>query len=99
MDQTLRETVQAAAERADVRAAVTDLYADVQRAIDARRPACAISGRCCRFEEYGHRLYLTTIELAVFVHDLRAKHSPDEVAALMRQWDNSGCPFQVNKLC
>jgi Fe-S-cluster containining protein len=34
------------------------------------------SGRCCRFEEYGHRLYVTTMEVAAFVHELTAAHSP-----------------------
>jgi Fe-S-cluster containining protein len=50
------------------------------------------SGRCCRFEEYGHRLYVTTLELAAFVAEL-----PD--AAGTKDWDGTGCPFQVNKLC
>jgi Fe-S-cluster containining protein len=74
------------------------LYADVQRAIDARRPACAVSGRCCRFEEFGHRLFVTTVELAAFVAALEGtgrRPGGDPAAA----WDGTGCPFQSGKLC
>ena len=70
---------------------MTRVYADVQAAIDERKPPCAISGRCCRFEEYGHRLYVTTIELAHFVSGLT--QSPDPA------WDGTGCPFQRAKVC
>lgn len=78
-----------------MRAAVGVLYADVQREVNTRRPVCVMSGRCCRFEEYGHRLYVTTMELAAFVHDLRA--APAKPTA--SNWDGAGCPFQSNKMC
>jgi Fe-S-cluster containining protein len=87
---SLREAVLSTARRAEVRDAVARVYADLQREIDARKPVCTASGRCCRFEEFGHRLYVTTAELAAFVHDL-----PDQV----RPWDGTGCPFQVQGLC
>jgi Fe-S-cluster containining protein len=92
MDKTLEIAVRAAAARPEVAAAIQALYADVQSAVDARRPACAISGRCCRFEEYGHRLYVTTIELAGFVRQLDAGISTED-------WDGTGCPFQRSRLC
>jgi hypothetical protein len=85
----LRATVSAAASRPDVAAAVADLYASVTAAVDARRPACAASGKCCHFDAYGHDLFVTTLELAAFVRQLRA--SPIVNPA--------GCPFQVGKLC
>ena len=94
----LGQIVQQAAARPDVREAVGGLYARVQAEIDARRPACAVSGRCCRFEDYGHRLFVTTMELAAFVHHLheaRAAGRVRDVAA----WDGTGCPFQVSRLC
>src|SRR6478672_3884848 len=92
---SLKHLVDQAADRADVRDAVARVYEDVQREIDARRPLCVISGRCCRFEEFGHRLFVTTMELAAFVHDLTA-FPP---AQSDTPWDGSGCPFQANKLC
>ena len=91
MDERLETAVHAASARPEVEAAIQALYADVQTAIDARRPACAVSGRCCRFEEYGHRLYVTTLELAAFVRQLT---SPPADA-----WDGTGCPFQRARLC
>lgn len=90
MEDALRQAVVAAAARSDAGAAVEALYADVAAEIDRRRPLCVISGRCCRFEEYGHRLYVTTLELAAFRNGL------GDAAA---SWDGTGCPFQVNKLC
>jgi Fe-S-cluster containining protein len=109
----LAAIVRYAAGRPQVREAVRDVYTAVQREMDARRPICVISGRCCRFEEYGHRLYVTTIELAAFAHDLeqqrrsatgaeRPPHlTPDSRALtqLPAPADAGACPFQINKLC
>lgn len=86
-----REAILAASGRDDVRAAVQQIYGDLQTQIDLRRPKCLISGRCCRFEEFGHRLYVTTLELAAFLHDLQTQGDPN--------WSGSGCPFQKDKLC
>jgi len=74
-----------------VLAAVAEIYAAIQGEIDARKPVCAISGKCCRFEEYGHRLYVTTIELAAFTAQLQAEP--------VENWNGRGCPFQAGKLC
>ena len=94
MEPEFRRHVLEAAGRAEVRDAVGQLYADVQREVEARRPVCVLSGRCCRFEEFGHRLFVTTIEMAAFVHAL----GPAD--GLTRPgWDGTGCPFQVKKLC
>ena len=82
--------VQAASDRVEVRRAVQNLYIALRDAIDLRRPLCSASGRCCRFEEYGHRLFVTTAEMAGFVHDL-GRPLPLPGA--------SGCPFQAETLC
>ncbi len=66
----LMTSVRAAAARADVQNAVAAVYADLDARIAIRRPICVSSGRCCHFDEFGHRLYLTTLELARFVFDL-----------------------------
>lgn len=101
---SLREAVQSAAGRADVRDAVARIYRDLQQEIDARKPICNASGRCCRFEEFGHRLYVTTIELAAFVHELpgRAGPSPGRTEPA-RPGDGpalpKNCPYQLDGLC
>jgi Fe-S-cluster containining protein len=92
MSQTLRENVIAASQRPEVAEAIERLYAELQLEIDARRPLCVISGRCCKFDEYGHRLYVTTLELATFVRRRGDAPIPDAS-------DPGSCPFQSNKLC
>lgn len=86
-----------ASRRAGVREAVGRIYALLQREIDARKPRCDASGRCCRFESFGHRLYVSTIELAAFAAGLEPAAHPARAAE--GTWDGSGCPFQVEGLC
>jgi Fe-S-cluster containining protein len=88
---TLAEDVRQAALRGDAVAAVGELYDRIGAEIGRRRPVCAISGRCCRFEEWGHRLYVTTLELAAF-----SALGPTTAPA---GWSGAGCPFQAGKLC
>jgi len=95
----LRDAVHAAAAIPAVRQAVETIYAELATQIDARRPRCVASGRCCRFEEYGHRLYVTTAELAAFLPQYQAMTPPAPLAQAIQTWDGAGCPFQVNKLC
>jgi Fe-S-cluster containining protein len=85
--------VYAAAGRSEVRAAVESIYTDLQHKIDTRKPICSTSGRCCRFEEFGHRLYVTTMELATFVYGLEMSPPKPQL------WDGTGCPFQIQGLC
>ena len=87
----LAHAVLTASRRAEALASIDDLYRSVQTQIDLRRPVCVVSGRCCRFDQFGHRLYVTTLELAHFLHHLPPAHP---------RIDNpGGCPFQVQKLC
>ena len=92
--------------------AVRSVYAAVGGEIERHRPTCAVSGRCCRFEEYGHRLYVTTLELAAFLSGRNegrqgegAEGPPatsSRLAILQSSpsvWDVAGCPFQQGKLC
>jgi Fe-S-cluster containining protein len=88
-----RTAVERAARRKDVRAAVENVYVALQDAIDLRNPRCVGSGRCCKFDDFGHNLFITTMEMATFAHDLpEADQSTAGIAA-------TACPFQVGKLC
>jgi Fe-S-cluster containining protein len=93
MNQSLRQWVQDAAARPQVGERIAQIYNQLQAEIDHRRPLCVISGRCCRFDEYGHRLYVTTAELAAFVQACRDRPMPPASPV------SAGCPFQVGKLC
>ena len=84
----LRDAVAAARERADVRTAIDALYVHLHDVIELRKPVCDASGRCCRFEEFGHRLFVTTMELAVFASQVKSI----DVAS-------RGCAYQVDGLC
>ena len=98
MAQNLRDAVAAAAARPEVRQAVSAIYQEVDRRVAQRRPLCIISGRCCRFDEYGHRLFATTAELALFSHELSLlsrKFEPEPASDL----SGGACPFQARKLC
>src|SRR5205807_606902 len=55
---------------------VLDLYAEVDREVAAAGPVCIASGRCCRFKEYGHVLYLSGVEAEVLLHSAPAYEQP-----------------------
>ncbi|MCI0684450.1 MAG: hypothetical protein L0Y71_20250 [Gemmataceae bacterium] len=69
---------------------ILDLYAAVDREVAAAGPVCVASGRCCRFKEWGHTLFLSNLEAAVLLADAPAYELP--VSA-------DFCPFQKDKLC
>src|SRR6202043_1522633 len=47
---------------------VRELYREVDAAVAAAGPICVASGRCCRFKEYGHVLYLSNLEAEGLLH-------------------------------
>ena len=75
---------------ATVRQRVLELYREADAAVAAAGPICVASGRCCRFKEYGHTLFISRPEA-----ELLLEQPLPENARL----DESGCPFQVNGLC
>lgn len=91
-----RDAVAHAARRAEVRNAVRHLYTAVQDQIDLRRPVCNTSGRCCRFDEFGHRLFVTTMELGAFLHEIA---SAGRLLPSTPVGSTPGCPFQRDGLC
>jgi hypothetical protein len=75
---------------AAVRRRVLELYREADQAVVAAGPVCVASGRCCRFKEYGHTLFLSNLEAAVLLADAPAYEKP--VTA-------DFCPFQKENLC
>ena len=77
--------------------------------------SCAACGKCCDFEQYDHRLYVTTPEMLFFVDKLRDKNItgrfitviPAEAGiqkAVCNQISSikmprGRCPYQVNDKC
>jgi len=74
----------------ELRRQVLELYQDVDRAVAAAGPVCVASGRCCRFKEYGHVLFLSSLEADVLLAGAPAYEQP--VSA-------DFCPFQKDNLC
>ncbi len=74
----------------DVRRRVRAVYAAADAAVAAAGPRCDASGRCCRFKEYGHTLFISHFEAELL---LEAAPPFDQPAS------PDGCPFQVGGLC
>ena len=72
------------------RDALLEIYDELAVDIAAAAPVCELSGRCCRFKEYGHNLFISRPEAELLV-----EQPLPENASL----DESGCPYQVNGLC
>ena len=74
----------------EIRRRVLEIYKEVDQAVAAAGPICVASGRCCRFKEYGHGLFLSNLEAEV----LLANAPPYEPPV-----SPDFCPFQKNNLC
>jgi Fe-S-cluster containining protein len=69
---------------------VLDLYAEVDAAVSAAGPRCEASGRCCRFKEWNHVLFVSRLEAEVLLAAAPAYSAPVSP---------DFCPFQDGKLC
>ncbi len=79
-------------ERGEIRflAALSSLYTSADSAVSATGVTCLGGGVCCKFDCAGHRLYLSTGELALLV-----RQPPPNVPQL----DRGRCPYQVGPRC
>ncbi len=75
---------------ADLQTQVLNLYREVDREVAAAGPVCVASGRCCRFKEHGHVLFVSKLEADVLLASAPAYEAP--VSA-------DFCPFQKDNLC
>jgi hypothetical protein len=66
--------------------ALRALYVDLDLAVAASGPICRLSGRCCRFVEWDHTLFVSALEAAVLLAD-----APPPVRPLD---DGATCPWQ-----
>ncbi len=71
---------------AEVRDELGALYREFDEAVAMMGPVCQLSGRCCRFKDYGHTLFLSAPEALLLVAD--APQPPGQL-------DNGeSCPWQ-----
>ena len=59
--------IQAASRRNDCLDAVRDLYAQLDPQIAVHASLCRKCGRCCHFEQFDHRLYVTVLEAGFYL--------------------------------
>lgn len=64
---------------------VESIYRYADAAIAARQPVCYQSGRCCQFEKMKHSLFVSTVELAYFLHTARLERNEEPIGG--------ACPF------
>lgn len=69
-----------AARRPAVDAAIRTLYARLDADVAARGPTCWVSGKCCNFDAFGHRLYVTALEIAWFLQQVAPSPGVDRQA-------------------
>jgi Fe-S-cluster containining protein len=87
-------------------AALEAIYRRLDTIVAQNGPRCDASGRCCRFDSYGHQMYVSTLEMEYFAHGMGltpvapddAQTNPPKRIALP-QLPSDGCPWQVNGLC
>ena len=73
-----------------LRAGLLTIYADLAHDVAQAGPVCEVSGRCCRFEEYGHTLFISRTEAELLLEQGLPANSVVEAAS---------CPFQIHNLC
>ena len=73
-----------------LRGQVLELYQEVDCEVAAAGPVCVASGRCCRFKEYGHVLFLSNLEAEVLLAGAPGYQPPVTP---------DFCPFQKDNLC
>jgi len=78
--------------------AVEDLYQDIERHLEGLDPACENCGKCCGFENFGHRLYVTTLEMLYFRHGSPHSGRPDNSVNKLK-FTEGKCPYQKSRGC
>lgn len=73
-----------------LREQVQEIYRAADREVAAAGPVCVASGRCCRFKEYGHTLFISNLEA-----DVLLASAPEFAGPVTADF----CPFQVENLC
>lgn len=91
MSRSFRDTVLLHAENDTLAREMARFYNDVDQVITDHAPICRNRGFCCHFDRFGHRLFVTTVEMACFVRGNRNHWRPPT--------DRDACPFQVGDRC
>ncbi|MHC5083716.1 MAG: YkgJ family cysteine cluster protein [Planctomycetota bacterium] len=69
---------------------VQQIYDWVDEQVAGLDQSCRACGKCCDFESFGHRLYVTTPELIHFAHHL----GPE-----IKEMPTGVCPYRIDGKC
>ena len=69
---------------------VQQIYDWVDQQVAQLDQSCNACGKCCDFESFGHRLYVTTPELLHFAHHL---------GPAIKDMPSGVCPYRVEGQC
>ena len=106
-DQAFWHRLHTAACTTHISNAIRHLYEQLDAQIHQRGPVCWSSGKCCNFEQYGHRLYVTALEIAWVLAQTKtpaASYVPTNTTAetrvrLPQIAPQKSCPFQIDRRC
>lgn len=86
--------------------AVGAVLAAAGEEIAGKGAVCQASGKCCKFEKYGHRLYVTGVELLHFAQVEKGRAAAEggkagvvSLPQFFAAEAQEGCPYQVEGLC
>lgn len=68
-------------------------------AADNRQWVCQACGKCCRFEQFGHKLYVTAGELAYLIRQSAPEANPQQGASGLQKKPAALCPYQDGDRC
>jgi hypothetical protein len=69
---------------------IQTIYAEADAEVAAAGPKCDASGRCCRFKDFEHTLFISNLEAEVLL---------DAAPSFSTPVSGDFCPFQVSNLC
>jgi len=75
----------------EIAGAVVEVYDWIDSQISQNPAQCDMCGKCCDFESYGHRLFVTSCELIYFA----VKLDPDKI----RPMPTGRCPYNIDGKC
>ncbi len=61
------------AKKSNIAEEIAQLLSRVNQDVSQKKPVCNASGQCCDFKAYGHRLYVTGLEMAWVINRLGDK--------------------------
>ncbi len=85
------DAVWQAADNPEIIEQVASLYRRLDAVVAADATMCHKCGRCCHFGEFGHRLFVTTVEVAYFLAGV-GRHG-------LRGPQTDCCPYQQATRC